>query len=251
MQNLEAYQNLELQKQLAKIQIIGTFQGYLKKVLSLSGAQQMILQKAGINPAQFEGITGNGRNPLLQPAYFDPSTIFGPSLVLLNNSASQIDTRSLNTPITNNILPPNNINQGMGMLSQFGFPGLPKNNLLMTNTTLSQQIQGGQSLPQANNNLLELPPLPMKKKTEPSDSDDLNDFFQKKVSNASTNYSFDMHDDEIDTGKKITLEKEIHIENPGQPTQKARKRTKVICGHPWKNHHAKVALFDLNQNLIC
>ena len=250
MQNLEAYQNLELQKQLAKMQIIGTFQGYVKKVVSLSAAQQVILQKAGLTQPQFEGINANGRNPLLQPAYIDPNTLFGPSLAMLNNSTPQMDSRPLNLQMTNNIALQGNLNPGMGMMSQLHLQNLPVNHLPMNNlpamnSTLPSISQNVQSLPQAGQ-LLELPPLPVKKKGECGDANDLTNFFEKRVSNASTNAG---DDDEIDTGKKIILEKEIHIKNPGLPTQKARKRTKVICGHPWKNHHAKVIFSPYKSSL--
>lgn len=229
MQNLEAYQNLELQKQLAKIQIISTFQSYLKKVVSLSMAQQVILQKAGINPSQFEGMSAGSSNPLLQPTYVDPATIFGPSLALLNTSAAHSEARSMK--------------QSAGqMLSKTGLshPRLsakpqqchsPPHGYMMKNPA-----------PQNNayaNSMLELPPLQMKKKLE-YEEDELNDFFQKRVSNASTNYSVNLQEDEIDTGKKIRLDKEIQMESAAQAALKGRKRTKVICGHPWKTHHAKV-----------
>lgn len=224
MQNLDAYQAIELQKQLAKMQMINSFQGYIQKALSLSMAQQAILQP-GMTYPQFNGLCPNNRASLMQPAYFDPNTLFGPSLTMLNTNTPQIEPRMVNQSATMNISAQND-------LPLFKFQTMPLQ---------SPQVKPQQ--PMQSTQLLELPPLPIKKKCEPADDgfEDLTDFFGKKASNASTKSSWSAReDDEFDTGKKITLEKEIYIKNPGLPTQKARKRTKVICGHPWKNHHAKV-----------
>mmetsp|Transcript_1874 Transcript_1874/g.1966 ORF Transcript_1874/g.1966 Transcript_1874/m.1966 type:complete len:303 (+) Transcript_1874:36-944(+) len=223
MQNLEAYQNIELQKQLAKMQMINTFQNYLQKALSLSTAQQLILQQTGLG--------ATNRSALLQPAYFDPTTIFGPSLSLLNNTVPQIEPRTLQQPTNLTLLPQTNLQQAIN--PHFNFQSKP---IQLPQNIVQQQPQPSVQSTQ----MLELPPLPLKKKADPTDEfDDLNDFFQKKVSNASTKSSWSSPDEEFETGKKMTFEKEIYIKNPGLPTQKARKRTKVICGHPWKNHHAK------------
>lgn len=221
MQNLEAFQNIELQKQMAKAQMVRSFQGYLQQALSLSVAQQMILQQAGITQHPINGINGINRSNLLQPNYFDPAMLFGPSLGLLGVNSMQVENR-----LPNNLLPQNVLSQNRGLLPQVQPP----------QPIIQQQIQQQPQMTQ----LLELPPLPLKKFETAEDSEGLTDFFQKKVSNASTKSSMSMRDDEFETGKKIVLEKEIHIQNPGEPTQRARKRTKVICGHPWKSHHAKV-----------
>jgi len=211
----------------------------------------VILQKSGLNPAHFDGMGSNTRNPLLQPSYVDPNTIFGPSLALLNQSVPQIESRNFNQQVSHTP----NLNPAIG---GYSFQSLPVTCLPPISNQIPPLTQNAQIIP-PNNQLMELPPLPLKKKGDFCDANDLNDFFQKRVSNTSTACSEEdemekmvlmmekkkkiekkENNENMETGKKkILYEKEIHIKNPGTAMQKARKRTKVICGHPWKNHHAK------------
>lgn len=217
MQNLETYHNLEVEMQLAKIQITTAFQNYLKKVCSISMSQHTILQNAGINPARFIGSGSNGRSSLLRPEYFDPATIFGPTLALFNTMGPQVDTRTSNQTQTTPIPNPR----------QFVFQNQPMS---------SQNMQG---LSLFQNRLAK--PL-MKMDTEDKDGL-LDELFDQRVSGTSTKYSFNGREEaEVDTGKKIVNEKVSQLENFDQ----GNKITKVKCGHPWKPHHAKVIIMTLS-----
>lgn len=223
MQNLEAYQKLESEKQLAKIQITTAFLNYLKSTFSICMSQQSILQNAGINPSHFFGVGPNGRPNILQASYFDPATIFGPTLALFNSLVPQAGANGANpiqnTMIQNNQIPQNNSHSSLSIgnsNSQFSCQS-PSMNLQASNPF---QNRIADSFP----------------KVDSYDKDGLLDeFFDQRISGTSTKYSFSTRDDnEIDTGKKITLDRESEMEESGV------KKTKVTCGHPWKPHHAKV-----------
>lgn len=223
MQNLEAYQKLELDKQLGKIQITNAFQNYLKKTLSICLSQQTILQNAGINPAHFFGVLPNGRPNLLQPDYFDPATIFGPSTTLLNSMIPQMDGRAP-TQQPNNPIPQIN-SQSTGATT------LPQFNSITSNPTNQQNAPSFFS-----NRISELG------KFDSIDKDGLLSEFLDKRNSSEGSMRFPhllREEDANDTGKKCSMNETLTNMNSLDPNVK--QKTKVVCGHPEKPHHAKVA----------
>lgn len=218
MQNLEAYQKLELEKQLGKIQITTAFQNYIKKTLSICLSQQAILQNAGINPATFFGVTQNGRLNILQPSYFDPATMFGPAVALLNTMIPQIEGGTVNQ------------SQNSGIQQSNVQPTMSSNQLFLTSTQ-SLPTPSQSSLSFFSNRVSE-PSMKM----EGIEKDGLlSEFFERRISETSTKFASNQRaEDEIDTGKKIRTEPEVNLDTQARP------KSKVLCGHTERVHHAKV-----------